>query len=153
MLTLLSNQQIFQQSPLDANSSTVQSNTLTYDQLSRTENAKNPQILSQALEEYSTEDRYEQLLVDLKPYANQSAVSLPEKFSLHRAYIIFRTLGLRHLTVVDENYCVVGVITRKDLMGFAMEEKLSPQLLQSEEESVQQLRTSVRPTREMNFPT
>ncbi len=60
-----------------------------------------------------------------EPYTNQSAVTIQSKFSLHRTYIIFRTLGLRHLTVVDAHNAVVGVITRKDLMGFNMEEKLS----------------------------
>ena len=33
------------------------------------------------------------------PYFNRSAMSLRKDFSLHRAYIIFRSLGLRHLTV------------------------------------------------------
>ncbi len=59
-----------------------------------------------------------------EPYTNQSTVCIQSKFSLHRTYIIFRSLGLRHLTVVDEHNHVVGVITRKDLMGFQMEEKL-----------------------------
>lgn len=59
-----------------------------------------------------------------EPYVNQSAVSVPGKFSLQRAYIIFRTLGLRHMAVVDELNRVIGVITRKDLMGFNMAEKL-----------------------------
>lgn len=59
-----------------------------------------------------------------EPYVNQSAVSVPGKFSLERAYIIFRTLGLRHMAVVDELNRVIGVITRKDLMGFNMAEKL-----------------------------
>ena len=43
---------------------------------------------------------------------------------MHRTYIIFRTLGLRHLTVVDGANRVVGIISRKDLMGFSLEEKL-----------------------------
>ena len=60
-----------------------------------------------------------------EPYVNQSAISIQQKFSLHRTYIIFRTLGLRHLTVVNINNQVVGIITRKDLMGFSMEEHLS----------------------------
>ena len=34
-------------------------------------------------------------------------------------------LGLRHLTVVDEDNSVVGILTRKDLMGFSIEERLS----------------------------
>jgi len=51
-------------------------------------------------------------------------VSIPGKFSLERTYIIFRTLGLRHMSVVDELNRVIGIITRKDLMGFNMAEKL-----------------------------
>ena len=60
-----------------------------------------------------------------KPYINQSALSISETFSLQRTYIIFRTLGLRHLTVVDSRNIVKGIITRKDLMGFSMQEKLT----------------------------
>ncbi|XP_076814080.1 chloride channel protein C-like [Clavelina lepadiformis] len=62
--------------------------------------------------------------IDLNSYLNRSCVTLPHTFSLHRTYIIFRTLGLRHLPVVDEQNHVVGIITRKDLMGFRLEEKL-----------------------------
>lgn len=63
-----------------------------------------------------------------KMFANQSALSIQEKFSLQRTYIIFRTLGLRHLTVVDCHNTVKGVITRKDLMGFYMEERLEEKM-------------------------
>ncbi|ESN98455.1 hypothetical protein HELRODRAFT_134312, partial [Helobdella robusta] len=49
------------------------------------------------------------------PYVNQSAVSIPRNFSLHRAYIIFRALGLRHMVVHNGANMVVGIITRKDL--------------------------------------
>ena len=45
--------------------------------------------------------------------------------------MIFRTLGLRHLTVVDNKNEVVGIVTRKDLMGFNMVERLG-QCLQEE---------------------
>lgn len=59
---------------------------------------------------------------------NQSSLSIQEKFSLQRTYIIFRTLGLRHLTVVDSQNTVKGLITRKDLMGFYMEERLEEKM-------------------------
>jgi len=59
-----------------------------------------------------------------EPYVNRSAARIDEDFSLHRTYIVFRTLGLRHLTVVDTANRVVGIITRKDLMGFSLEERL-----------------------------
>jgi len=55
---------------------------------------------------------------------NRSAPRIEDHFSLHRTYIVFRTLGLRHLTVVDMLNRVVGIITRKDLMGFSVDEKL-----------------------------
>ncbi|KAJ8303302.1 hypothetical protein KUTeg_019698 [Tegillarca granosa] len=58
-------------------------------------------------------------------YINQSALSIQGKFSLQRTYLIFRTLGLRHLTVVNDSNVVIGIITRKDLMGFNMEENIS----------------------------
>jgi len=63
--------------------------------------------------------------LNLKPYINASCISIPLTFSLHRTYIIFRTLGLRHLPVVDTSNKVVGMITRKDLMGFKLERKLN----------------------------
>ncbi|KAK3764217.1 hypothetical protein RRG08_044143 [Elysia crispata] len=62
--------------------------------------------------------------VDLTAYLNMSAMSVPCKFSLHRAYTLISALGLRHLTVVDESNQVKGIITRKDLMGFHMVETL-----------------------------
>lgn len=67
---------------------------------------------------------FRHVLVDLECYINRSAPRIDENFSLHRTYIIFRTLGLRHLTVVDMSNRVVGIITRKDLMGFNLEEQL-----------------------------
>ena len=33
-------------------------------------------------------------------------------------------IGLRHLTLVDDENRVVGILTRKDLMGFNIDEKL-----------------------------
>lgn len=52
-------------------------------------------------------------------------MTVRSNFSLHRTYIIFRTLGLRHLTVTElDGGEVVGMITRRDLMGFSLEEKL-----------------------------
>nr|XP_009858717.1 chloride channel protein C-like [Ciona intestinalis] len=79
---------------------------------------------------FKHETEREQYL-DLSPYYNQSCVSLPETFSLHRTYIIFRTLGLRHLPVVDDHNHVVGIITRKDLMGFKLEETLHTKLTEN----------------------
>lgn len=52
-------------------------------------------------------------------------MTVKSDFSLHRTYIIFRTLGLRHLTVTSiDGYEVAGIITRRDLMGYSLEAKL-----------------------------
>jgi hypothetical protein len=45
---------------------------------------------------------YEKKFVNLSPYVDQSSVSIPETFSLERGYNLFRTMGLRHITVVDK---------------------------------------------------
>ena len=52
-------------------------------------------------------------------------------YSLYRTYVIFRTLGLRHLVVVNVHNHVVGIITRKDLMPFKMQERLEALLEQN----------------------
>ena len=39
-----------------------------------------------------------------------------EHASAHRAYIMFRTLGLRHLVVVNHYNEVMGMITRENLL-------------------------------------
>ena len=63
---------------------------------------------------------------DLAPYMNASAFSLRADFSLHRAYMLFRTMGLRHLVVTDVANHVVGVLTRRDLMDFRLHDVLHP---------------------------
>ena len=52
-------------------------------------------------------------VLDLRPYINSSAAAIQESFSLDRTYVVFRTLGLRHLVVVDRHNHVKGIVTRK----------------------------------------
>ncbi|VDH98944.1 chloride channel 7 [Mytilus galloprovincialis] len=85
----------------------------------------NPLVVSEALHRYSEEESYKEKYIDLSKYMNDSGLAVPEKFSVQRTYIIFRTLGLRHLTVIDTSNQVTGIITRKDLMGHNIVEKLS----------------------------
>ena len=54
-----------------------------------------------------------QEVLDLRPYINSSAAAVHESFSLDRTYVVFRTLGLRHLVVVDRHNHVKGIVTRK----------------------------------------
>ena len=73
--------------------------------------------------------------IDLSNYVNTSAMSVQLRFSLLRTYVLFRALGLRHLIVVDEKNYVKGILTRKDLMGFAIEDKLHHVRSQAKEKS------------------
>lgn len=62
---------------------------------------------------------------DLTPYINMSAYRVPETFSVERAYVLFTTMGLRHLVVVDEENHVRGIVTRKDLLGYRLGEAVA----------------------------
>eukprot|EP00873_Tetraselmis_striata_P043550 jgi/Tetstr1/463814/TSEL_008628.t1 len=63
-------------------------------------------------------------VVDLRPYMNTSAPSVLDTFSVERAYMMFRTLGLRHLVVVDAVNHVVGIIARQDLLGYRLDDAI-----------------------------
>lgn len=55
-----------------------------------------------------------------------------ESMSLERAYIMFRNMGVRHLLVVDEHNRVKGIVTRKDLLGFRLDEAVSKAVRKAE---------------------
>ena len=57
-------------------------------------------------------------------YINVAIPKVDRHHSLHRTYTLFRTMGLRHLLVTDLNNRLVGIITRKDLVQYRMQEKL-----------------------------
>mmetsp|Transcript_25195 Transcript_25195/g.54838 ORF Transcript_25195/g.54838 Transcript_25195/m.54838 type:complete len:95 (+) Transcript_25195:1-285(+) len=61
--------------------------------------------------------------VDLGPYMNIAPLSVQEECSVWKAHLYFRTMGLRHLPVVDIYNCVRGIITRKDFMALIEEEE------------------------------
>ena len=86
---------------------------------------KSPHLATdELLQQYMNEPLYCDYYVNLSPYINDSGVCVLQQFSIHRAYTLFRTLGLRQMTVVNHTNQVVGTISRKDLMGFAIEERL-----------------------------
>lgn len=60
------------------------------------------------------------------------AWQVQQSMSLERAYIMFRNMGLRHLIVVDDYNRVKGIVTRKDLLGFKLDEAVSRALLRVE---------------------
>ncbi|EDV27121.1 uncharacterized protein TRIADDRAFT_54756 [Trichoplax adhaerens] len=82
--------------------------------------------VKEALEKYCHDEKYNDLYIDLAHYYGQSPICVPESYSLYRVYALFRTLGLRHLIVTDTSNRISGIITRKDLMGHSLEERLEP---------------------------
>lgn len=59
--------------------------------------------------------------VDLKSIMNPTPYTVHYSASFPRIFQIFRSLGLRHLTVIDDRNQVVGMITRKDLARYVRE--------------------------------
>uniref|UniRef100_H2Z226 Chloride channel protein n=1 Tax=Ciona savignyi TaxID=51511 RepID=H2Z226_CIOSA len=69
----------------------------------------------------------QQCHVDLRPFLNPSPytvyeqynqhsnTSVPQNATLPRIFRLFRALGLRHLVVLDDDYKVVGMVSRKDI--------------------------------------
>ncbi|KAM4027303.1 chloride channel protein D-like [Anomaloglossus baeobatrachus] len=116
---LLSNSQIFQiQEDNNPCAAVLQYQEVTVEKL------PDQARMNTLLNKYSTDPQYQQLFINLEPYINKSAVAVQAHFSLQRAYVVFRTLGLRHLTVVDLHNRAVGMITRKDLISLRLEKKL-----------------------------
>ena len=61
--------------------------------------------------------------------------ALPDNFSLHRAYLLLRTLGMRQIILLDDSNQPSGILTRKDLMGFAVEAKLQESVSRRDSDS------------------
>ncbi|KAJ4967791.1 hypothetical protein NE237_014492 [Protea cynaroides] len=57
-----------------------------------------------------------EMYIDLAPFLNPSPYIVPEDMSLTKVYNLFRQLGLRHIFVVPRPSCVIGLITRKNLI-------------------------------------
>ena len=66
---------------------------------------------------------------------NCSYSALPDNFSLHRAYLLLRTLGMRQIILLDDSNQPSGILTRKDLMGFAVEAKLQESVSRRDSDS------------------
>jgi chloride channel 7 len=55
--------------------------------------------------------------IDLRPYIDCAAYTVNEHASVQRTYRMFRTLGLRHLCVINKHNQVLGIVTRADLVN------------------------------------
>eukprot|EP00607_Mallomonas_marina_P005401 CAMPEP_0182439872 /NCGR_PEP_ID=MMETSP1167-20130531/86705_1 /TAXON_ID=2988 /ORGANISM="Mallomonas Sp, Strain CCMP3275" /LENGTH=421 /DNA_ID=CAMNT_0024633673 /DNA_START=1622 /DNA_END=2887 /DNA_ORIENTATION=+ len=67
------------------------------------------------IEAIRVSEEEEKLWVDLRRYMDTAPHTILENTSVKRAYRMFRTMGLRHIIVIDGNCKVSGMITRKDL--------------------------------------
>lgn len=54
--------------------------------------------------------------VDLTAEMNETPATVSADANLAETYKMFRSLGLRHLVVINNNHYVVGILTRKDFM-------------------------------------
>lgn len=54
--------------------------------------------------------------VDLRPYVDLAPVTVPTNCPVERATLLFKALGIRHLTVLKHNNQVAGILTRKDIL-------------------------------------
>lgn len=59
--------------------------------------------------------------LDLRPYMDTAPYSINQSASVQRCYRQFRTMGLRHMVVVDSDHLVVGMVTRKDITEHKLE--------------------------------
>jgi chloride channel 7 len=59
----------------------------------------------------------EETMLDIKTYMNAAPLAVHVDFPAERAHDVFLALALRHLVVVDGEYALMGVITRKDLIA------------------------------------
>jgi len=77
--------------------------------------------LQEILDQFEEEDYGRE--IDLSPYMNLTVYSVNEGFAVSEAFVMFRTLGLRHLPVVNDHNKLKGIITKKDLLEHSCIEK------------------------------
>ena len=63
-----------------------------------------------------TDEIAQDAVLNLEPFMNRSQLVVYADFSCSVAFRLFRSMGLRHLVVVNAMNKVVGIITRKDLL-------------------------------------
>lgn len=68
-----------------------------------------------------------EMKLDLAPYLNCAPYVAQKESSFPRVFRLFRALGLRHLVVVNDEYVVVGIVTRKDLFN-AHKKRMHPRI-------------------------
>jgi chloride channel 7 len=83
--------------------------TVAYDSLERTY-PDFPDISSIKLS-----DKEMTYWLDVRIYMDSAPYVCNSKATINKAYLLFRTMGLRHMPVVDNDLNVVGIVTRADM--------------------------------------
>jgi chloride channel 7 len=96
-------------SPRENDVQLTTSATISHDALERTY-PKYPQI-----EEVQLSEEEKRSWIDVRNYMETAPYSLNESASISRCYRLFRTMGLRHLILTDNQHHVTGIITRHDI--------------------------------------
>lgn len=55
-------------------------------------------------------------LIDFRPYMNPGPYIVYNMSKLSKIFRLYRSMGLRHLPVINDANEVVGILTRKELM-------------------------------------
>ena len=76
-----------------------------------------PRLIERMRPQPTGADRGLASTLDLTAAMNRSPFTVDANCPLTRVWRLFRTMGLRHLVVLDEEHCVVGLITRADLLA------------------------------------
>ena len=78
--------------------------------------------LSIAAEDIALDANDEAMWVDLRPYLTPEPPIALKSMSVSRIFRMFRSLGVRHLCVVEDRPHLVGIISRKDVIPSAISE-------------------------------
>lgn len=70
------------------------------------------------IEDIDIPQEHMKMKIDLRQFINLSPYTCNESVSFARLFNLFRSMGLRHLVIVNENNKAVGMVTRKDLAKF-----------------------------------
>eukprot|EP00051_Salpingoeca_urceolata_P027820 m.483439 g.483439 ORF g.483439 m.483439 type:complete len:852 (-) comp22938_c0_seq1:252-2807(-) len=74
------------------------------------------------IEDVSLPDHVNDLFMDLSPYMNPTPFTITPEMPLPRVFLLYRSIGLRHIPVLDQVHRVVGMVTRKELTGYKVHE-------------------------------
>eukprot|EP00054_Salpingoeca_dolichothecata_P002909 m.24465 g.24465 ORF g.24465 m.24465 type:complete len:784 (+) comp13387_c0_seq1:82-2433(+) len=70
------------------------------------------------IEHVTLPDGLDNVYMDVRPYMSPSILTIKPDCPLPRVFLIYRSLGLRHIPVLDDHSQVKGIITRKELTPF-----------------------------------